>query len=136
MEAAMLAMMRLGVATSLEYCCFSAFCRDRKGTPKNFCDRDFTELLGELSGAICLKTLVLFGSALELFRKIFGAVRAMFLLWRSFWLLILCIKTSHTSKHHVRTKERGFLESAETPSATTPFFDVVPKHVLFARGYS
>ena len=33
--------------------------RDRKGTPKNFCDKDFAELSGELSGAICLKTLVL-----------------------------------------------------------------------------
>ena len=30
--------------------------RDRKGTPKNFCDKDFAELSGELSGAICLKT--------------------------------------------------------------------------------
>ena len=35
---------------------------DRKGTPKNFCDKDFAELSGELSGAICLKTLVLLGS--------------------------------------------------------------------------
>ena len=32
---------------------------DGKGTPKNFCDKDFAELSGELSGAICLKTLVL-----------------------------------------------------------------------------
>ena len=31
--------------------------RDRKGTPKNFCDKDFAQLSGELSGAICLKTL-------------------------------------------------------------------------------
>ena len=36
--------------------------RDRKGTPKNFCDKDFAELSGELSGAICLKTLVLMGN--------------------------------------------------------------------------
>ena len=36
--------------------------RDRKGTPKNFCDKDFAELSGELSGAICLKTLVLLGN--------------------------------------------------------------------------
>ena len=35
--------------------------RDRKGTPKNFGDRDFVELSGELSGAICRKTLVLMG---------------------------------------------------------------------------
>ena len=36
--------------------------RDRKGTPKNFSDKDFAELSGELSGAICLKTLVLVGN--------------------------------------------------------------------------
>ena len=53
--------------------------RDRKGTPKNLCDRDFAELSGELPGAICLKTLVLLGSALELFRKFFGTVRVLFL---------------------------------------------------------
>ena len=35
----------------------------------------------ELSGAICLKTLVLLGRALELFRKFFGTVPALF------WLL-------------------------------------------------
>ena len=29
--------------------------RDRKGTPKNFCDKDFAELSGELSGAIASK---------------------------------------------------------------------------------
>ena len=40
--------------------------RDRKGTPKNFCDKDFAELSGERSGAICLKTFVLLGSAPEL----------------------------------------------------------------------
>ena len=37
------------------------YLRDRKGTPKNFCDKDFAELSGELSSAICLKTLVLMG---------------------------------------------------------------------------
>ena len=31
--------------------------RDRKGIPKNLCDKDFAELSGELSGAICLKKL-------------------------------------------------------------------------------
>ena len=57
---------------------------DRKGTPKNFlCDK----LSGELSGAICLKTLVLLGSALEVFRNFFGAVREMFWLGASFWAL-------------------------------------------------
>ena len=56
---------------------------DRKGTPKNFCDKDFAELSGKLSVAIYLKTLVLIGSALELFRKFFGALRAIFWLWGS-----------------------------------------------------
>ena len=42
------------------------------------CDKDFAELSGELSGAICLKTLALFGSALGsknslvLFVRFFG----------------------------------------------------------------
>ena len=35
---------------------------DSKGTPKNFCDKGFAELSGELSGAICLKTIVLLGN--------------------------------------------------------------------------
>ena len=56
---------------------------DRRGTPKNFCDKDFAELSGELSGAICLKALVSLGSALKLFRKFLGAVRAIFWLWDS-----------------------------------------------------
>ena len=60
-----------------------------KGTPKNFCDKDSAELSGELSGAICLKTLVLLGSALEFFRKFFGAVCAIFWLWVFFGLLTL-----------------------------------------------
>ena len=34
---------------------------DRKGTTKKLCDKDFAERSGELSGAICLKTLVLLG---------------------------------------------------------------------------
>ena len=58
--------------------------RDREGTPKNFYDKDFAKLSGKLSGAICLKTFVLLGSALELFGKFFGAVRAIFWLWGSF----------------------------------------------------
>ena len=36
----------------------------RKGTTKKLCDKDFAERSGELSGAICLKTLVLLGSDL------------------------------------------------------------------------
>ena len=55
-----------------------------KVSPKIFCDKDLAELSGELSGGICLKTLVLLGSALELFSKFFGAVRAIFWLWGSF----------------------------------------------------
>ena len=46
--------------------------RDRKGTPKNLCDKDCAELSGELSGAIGLETLVLLGYALEFFKKFFG----------------------------------------------------------------
>ena len=36
------------------------------GSPKNLCDKDFAELSGELSGAICLKALVLLRCPLEL----------------------------------------------------------------------
>ena len=64
---------------------YVVFVRDRQGTPKNLCDKHFAKLSGELSGAICLKTLVLLGSILELFRKFFGAVRAIFWLWGSFF---------------------------------------------------
>ena len=35
---------------------------DRRGTTKKLCDKDFAERSGELSGAICLKPLVLLGS--------------------------------------------------------------------------
>ena len=35
---------------------------DRKGTKKKLCDKDSAERSGELSGAICLKTLVLLGN--------------------------------------------------------------------------
>ena len=49
---------------------------------ETLCDKDFAERSGELSGAICLKTLVLLGlvtsNPLELFRKFFGAIRANF----------------------------------------------------------
>ena len=55
---------------------------DRKGTTKKLCDKDFAEHSGELSGAICLNTpcfrWVMTGNPLELFRKFFGAVRAIF----------------------------------------------------------
>ena len=38
--------------------CISFYIGDRKGTTKKLCDQDFAERSGELSGAICLKTLV------------------------------------------------------------------------------
>ena len=57
--------------------------RDRKSTPKNLYDKDFAEL----SAAFCLKTLDLLGSTLELFRKFFGTVRAIFWPWGSFLVL-------------------------------------------------
>ena len=50
----------------------------QKKSPKNFCDKDFAELSGELSGEICLKTLVLLDRALEFFRKFFGTLRVIF----------------------------------------------------------
>ena len=40
-----------------------------KVPPKNLRDKDFAKLSSELSGAICLKTLVLLASALDLFRN-------------------------------------------------------------------
>ena len=65
---------------------------DRKGTTKKLCDKDFAERSGELSGAICLKTLFLLGNdpvipsncseiSLVLFVRLFGFVGP-------FWLLI------------------------------------------------
>ena len=68
-----------------------AYLRHRRGTPKNLCNKDFAELSGKLSGAICLKTPVLLVSALELFTKFFGAVRAIFGFWGSFWASEACI---------------------------------------------
>ena len=41
-----------------------------------------------LARAICLETLVLLCSALEWLRKFFGAVRAIFWLWGSFFFLV------------------------------------------------
>ena len=50
----------------IEVCRKRPFARigDRKGTTKKLCDKDFPERSGELSGAICLKTLVLLGNDL------------------------------------------------------------------------
>ena len=47
---------------AIQVCKCPATVRDRKGTPKNLCDKDFAELSGENSGAICLKTLGLMGN--------------------------------------------------------------------------
>ena len=52
---------------------------DRKGTPKYFCDKEFAELSGELSGAICLKPLFYWVVPSNLFRKFFGTVPCDFL---------------------------------------------------------
>ena len=62
----------------------SSFTRFRLGTNKvpqrNYVTKILPNSSGELSGAICLKTLVFTrqrpGKPLELFRKVFGAVRA------------------------------------------------------------
>ena len=43
-----------------------------------------SQKLSLISGAVCLKTLVLLGSALELFRNFFGTVRAISWVWGSF----------------------------------------------------
>ena len=69
--------------------------RDRTGTPKNLCNKDFADFSGELSGAICLRTLVLLGSALELFTKFFCVVRAIF------WLWVLLKRKRHISKNNL-----------------------------------
>ena len=63
---------------------------DRKGTTKKLCDKNFAERSGELSAAICLKTLVLQGNdpvvpsncsenSLVLFMRFFGFVSPFFL---------------------------------------------------------
>ena len=60
---------------------------------RTFATKIFAELSGELSGAIFLKTLVL------LFRKLFGAVRAIFWLWGSFWVPEF---EAGIKKHHIQ----------------------------------
>ena len=52
---------------------------DKKDTAKKLCDKYFAERSGELSGAVCLKTLVLPGNDRQPPRNLFGAVRAIFL---------------------------------------------------------
>ena len=72
--------------------------RDRKGTTKKVCDKDFAERSDELSGAIASKPLfyrVMTGNPLELFTKFFGAVCAIFWLCGSF----LAPKKSGEAEH-------------------------------------
>ena len=64
------------------------------------CDKDFAKPSGELSGAICLKTLALLGSALELLGDFFGTVRAILWLWGSFLALGRGVKKK---AHEVKT---------------------------------
>ena len=73
---------------------------ERKNTRKKLYDKVFAELSGELSGAICLKPLVLLGNALELLRKFFGVVRVIFWLCGSFLVpeKVLALKGA---RHHV-----------------------------------
>ena len=52
----------------------------------------FAELSGDRSGAICLRILGLLGDALEFFRQLFGAVRAIF------WLCESCLPLDDSSK--------------------------------------
>ena len=64
---------------------------DRTGTAKKLCDKDLAERSGELSG-FASKPLfywVMTNNPLEVFRKFFGAVRAIFGFVSPFWLLIL-----------------------------------------------
>ena len=64
---------------------------DREGTTKKLCDRDFAECSGELSGAICLRTLVYWvmtSKLLELFRNSLVLFVRFFAFVSPFWLLI------------------------------------------------
>ena len=64
-----------------QFATWYVFSGTEKGTPKNLCDKDFAELSGEFSAQ---NPLVSLGSALEFFRRLFGAVRVIFWLWGSF----------------------------------------------------
>ena len=69
---------------------FRALIGDRKGTTKKLCDKDFAERSGELSGAICLKTLVLLGNdpvTPRIVQKILWCCSCNFL---ALWLLFGC----------------------------------------------
>ena len=62
----------------MQYFLAGVYFRDRKRYHKELVRQKFAKLSGELPGAVCLKTLVLLGSALELFRFSFAAVHAIF----------------------------------------------------------
>ena len=55
---------------------------------KELLRRRFCRTFGRISGVICLKTLVLLGSALKLFRKVFGTVH-FFGFGVLFWPLVI-----------------------------------------------
>ena len=54
----------MGFSQEFKRSCLDSLTRDEEGTTKNLRarDKDLAELLGEFSGAICLKTLVLPGT--------------------------------------------------------------------------
>ena len=75
------------MAALIHTCSSSASIRARSGTTKKLCDKDFAKGSGELSGAICLKTLVLLGNDRQpprIVQKIFRVVRAIVWLCESF----------------------------------------------------
>ena len=66
---------------------FSTRVGDREGTPKNLCDKDFVELSGELSGAICLKTFCYWVVPSNCSEKSLVLFARVFWLWGSFLAL-------------------------------------------------
>ena len=75
----------MGLATPLSQSIFRGCSyQGQKRYPKELLRQRFRRTSGELSGAICLETLVLLGSALDLFRNFFATVRAIFWVWGSF----------------------------------------------------
>ena len=70
---------------SMQFPICTRICLYQGQVPKELVRQRFAELSGELSGAICLKTLVLLCDALKSFRKLFGAVRAILWFWGYFF---------------------------------------------------
>ena len=102
--------------------CLSAINLDTMVPQRTF----VTELWGEFSGTICLPTLVLLGSALELFRKFFGAVRAIFWLWGSClapekWSTLAILQSKNGPKMWVVPREkRQFVKWTLFPARSHP----------------